>query len=235
MLPYPKTKLLFFDLETVGGYPTLSEFEKNNPALHNVFMKYQDWFIKKFPEDKDKTPEEIYETRAALVPEFAKIVVASFAFISPDGKMQMQTFALDDEKQLLKNTIQLLNKVHKLNFFMCGHNIKGFDIPMLAKRMMIHGFAPPPIIPTADTKPWEIKALDTKELWNGTNPFTIASLELISVSMGCESSKGGPVTGGVVHHSYWEAGILDKIAEYCENDVKALVDLIEKFDKLQYV
>jgi predicted PolB exonuclease-like 3'-5' exonuclease len=118
---------------------------------------------------------------------------------------------------------------------MCGHNIKGFDIPMLAKRMMIHGFAPPPIIPTADTKPWEIKALDTKELWNGTNPFTIASLELISVSMGCESSKGGPVTGGVVHHSYWEAGILDKIAEYCENDVKALVDLIEKFDKLQYV
>ncbi len=79
------------------------------------------------------------------------------------------------------------------------------------------------------------KALDTKELWNGTNPFTIASLELISVSMGCESSKGGPVTGGVVHHSYWEAGILDKIAEYCEDDVKALVDLIEKFDKLQYV
>ena len=78
MLPYPKTKLLFFDLETVGGYPTLSEFEKNNPALHKVFMKYQDWFIKKFPEDKDKTPEEIYETRAALVPEFAKIVVASF-------------------------------------------------------------------------------------------------------------------------------------------------------------
>ena len=81
MLPYPKTKLLFFDLETVGGYPTLSEFEKSNPELHKVFMKYQDWFIKKFPEDRDKTPEEIYETRASLVPEFAKIVVESFAFI----------------------------------------------------------------------------------------------------------------------------------------------------------
>jgi hypothetical protein len=53
--------------------------------------------------------------------------------------------------------------------------------------------------------------------------------------MGCDSSKGGPVTGGVVHHSYWEADMLDKIAEYCEQDVQALVDLINKFDKLEYV
>ena len=35
MLPYPKTKLLFFDLETVGGYPTLSEFEKNGTNFQN--------------------------------------------------------------------------------------------------------------------------------------------------------------------------------------------------------
>lgn len=235
MLPYPKTKLLFFDLETVGEFPTLSELERNKPNLHKVFMKYQDWFIKKFPEDKEKTADEIYETRAALIPEFAKIVVASFAFLGADGKVQKQTFAMDDEKELLRSTIKLLNKVHKLNFYLCGHNIKGFDIPMLYKRMMINGFQPAVILPTADTKPWDIKALDTKEFWNGTNPFTIAQLELISTAMDCESSKGGPVTGGVVHHSYWEAGILDKIAEYCEQDVKALVDLIIKFDNLEYV
>lgn len=235
MLPYPKTKLLFFDLETVGEFPTLSELERNKPSLHKVFMKYQDWFIKKFPEDKEKTADEIYETRAALVPEFAKIVVASFAFLGTDGTVQKQTFAIDNEKELLKNTIKLLNKVHKLNFYLCGHNIKGFDIPMLYKRMMINGFQPAVILPTADTKPWDIKALDTKEFWNGTNPFTIAQLELISTAMGCDSSKGGPVTGGIVHHSYWEAGVLDKIAEYCEQDVKALVDLIVKFDSLEYV
>ena len=235
MLPYPKTKLLFFDLETVGEFPTLSEFENSKPTLHKVFMKYQDWFIKRFPEDKDKTPDEIYETRAALVQEFAKIVVASFSFISPDGSIQTQTFAMDDEKELLKNVIRLLNKVHKLNFYLCGHNIKGFDIPMLYKRMMINGFQPSEMLPTADTKPWEIKAMDTKDFWNGTNPFTIAQLELISTAMGCDSSKSGPVTGGVVHHSYWESGMLDKIAEYCEQDVKALVDLIIKFDSLEYV
>jgi predicted PolB exonuclease-like 3'-5' exonuclease len=89
------------------------------------------------------------------------------------------------------------------------------------------------MLPTSDTKPWEIKALDTKEFWNGTNPFTIASLELIAVSMGCDTPKGGPVTGSVVHSSYWDAGILDKIAEYCEDDVKALVDVILKFDNLK--
>ena len=233
MLPYPKTKLLFFDLETVGGYPTLSEFEKSNPELHKVFMKYQDWFIKKFPEDRDKTPEEIYETRAALVPEFAKIVVASFAFISPDGKMQMQTFALDDEKQLLKNTIQLLNKVHKLNFFMCGHNIKGFDIPMLAKRMMIHGFAPPPIIPTADTKPWEIKAIDTMDVWKMGNNFALSSLELMCAAMGVKSPKEGEVTGNRVHEAYYDFNQLDLIVEYCERDVMVLIDIIKKLKELE--
>lgn len=235
MLPYPKTKLLFFDLETVGEFPNLSELEKNKPGLHKMFVKYKDWFIKKFPEDKDKTIDEIYETRAALVPEFAKIVVASFAFINQDGKMQKQTYAMDDEKELIRNVIKLLNKVNKLNFFLCGHNIKGFDIPMLYKRMMINGFQPASILPTADTKPWDIKAMDTKEFWNGTNPFTIAQLELISVAMDCTSSKEGPVTGGVVHQAYWDGGILDKIAEYCEQDVQALVDLINKFDNLEYV
>ena len=235
MLPYPKTKLLFFDLETVGEFPTLSELEKNKPGLHKMFMKYQDWFIKKFPEDKEKSPDEIYETRAALVPEFAKIVVASFAFLSSDGKIQKQTFAMDDEKEMLRGVIKLLDKVNKLNFYLCGHNIKGFDIPMLYKRMMINGFQPSTMLPTADTKPWEIKAMDTKEFWNGTNPFTIAQLELISVSMGCESSKEGPVTGGVVHPSYWKEGKLNEIADYCEQDVKALVDLIVKFDSLEYV
>ncbi len=235
MLPYPKTKLLFFDLETVGEYPTLVELEKNKPGLHKMFLKYQDWFIKKFPEDKEKSADEIYETRAALVPEFAKIVVASFAFLSPDGKIQKQTFAMDDEKEMLRGVIKLLDKVNKLNFYLCGHNIKGFDIPMLYKRMMINGFQPSTMLPTADTKPWDIKAMDTKEFWNGTNPFTIAQLELISVSMGCESSKEGPVTGGVVHPSYWKEGKLNEIAEYCEQDVKALVDLIVKFDSLEYV
>ena len=233
MLPYPKTKLLFFDLETVGGYPTLSEFEKNNPELHKVFMKYQDWFIKKFPEDRDKTPEEIYETRAALVPEFAKIVVASFAFISPDGKMQMQTFALDDEKQLLKNTIQLLNKVHKLNFFMCGHNIKGFDIPTLAKRMMMYGLEPPKLLPSYDTKPWEVKAVDTKDIWQYGGYGSIASLELMCVCLGVESSKTMEITGNKVHEAFWIKKDIEGIVKYCEKDVSVLIDVIKKLIDLK--
>jgi predicted PolB exonuclease-like 3'-5' exonuclease len=235
MLPYPKTKLLFFDLETVGEFPTLSELEKNKPGMYNVFMKYQDWFHKRFPEDSSKTPEEVYISRSGLIPEFAKIVVASFAFINQKGEMQTQTYAMDDEKELLRNVIKLLNKIQKLDFVLCGHNIKGFDIPMLYKRMVINGFQPARILPTSETKPWEVKALDTKEFWNGINQFSIAQLELISVAMGCESSKGGEVTGNIVHSSYWDAGILDKISEYCQQDVRVLVDLINKFDTLEYV
>jgi hypothetical protein len=42
MLPYPKTRLLFFDLETVGEFSKLSDLEQNKPGLYKVFMKYQD-------------------------------------------------------------------------------------------------------------------------------------------------------------------------------------------------
>ena len=110
MLPYPKTRLLFFDLETVGEYAKLTDLQQNKPGLYKVFMKYQDWFVKKFPEDKDKTMDEIYETRAALVPEFAKIICVSVAFVMDNGEIKKQSFYGDDEKVFLKEDSKQLQE-----------------------------------------------------------------------------------------------------------------------------
>jgi DNA polymerase elongation subunit (family B) len=164
MINIPLTKILFLDIETVGIQPDWASLESNRPELAYQFRNYHDWFQKRFPEDADKPIGDMFVNRAALVPEFARIACISVAFVTEKGETKMQSFSDPDEKKLLEDVQKLLKRVGELNFFLCGHNVKGFDIPMLAKRMMMNGILPPKILPGHDTKPWEIKALDTKEL-----------------------------------------------------------------------
>jgi DNA polymerase elongation subunit (family B) len=228
----PKTKLLFFDLETVGIEPDFKTLKKNKPELAKMFEKYQSWIVKRYPEEEGKSIDEMFYNKAALIPEFAKIIVASFSFIAPNGETHKQTFSSDNEVEVLNNVKDLLTKVGKMDFWLCGHNIKNFDIPMIGKRMMIHGIQPPSIIPTYDTKPWEVKAVDTMDIWKFGNNFSMASLELMCVTMGISSPKEGEVTGNIVHQTYWETGALDPIATYCEEDVDVLRQLMDKIYSL---
>ena len=104
---------------------------------------------------------------------------------------------------------------------------------MLSKRMVINGILPPQILPSHDTKPWEIKAIDTKELWQFGAYSSIGSLDLMCASMNVDSSKDGEITGKDVHEAYWKKSKLKQIAEYCEKDVKVLIDVIKKFKELK--
>jgi uncharacterized protein YprB with RNaseH-like and TPR domain len=232
MINIPLEKLLFIDIETVGVQPDWESLEKSNLELSFVFENYFDWFQKRFPEDADKPVGQMFVNRAALVPEFARIACVSVAFVTEKGETKMQSFSNENEKDLLQDVQKLLRRVGELGFFLCGHNVKGFDIPMLAKRMIINGLLPPKILPGHDTKPWEIKALDTKELWQYGGYGTIASLELMCVSMGVESSKNMEVTGNKVHEAYWTNKDIKGIVEYCEKDVLVLIDVIKKITTL---
>jgi uncharacterized protein YprB with RNaseH-like and TPR domain len=232
MINIPLEKLLFIDIETVGVQPDWESLEKSNLELSFVFENYFDWFQKRFPEDADRPVGQMFVNRAALVPEFARIACVSVAFVTDKGETKMQSFSNENEKDLLQDVQKLLRRVGELGFFLCGHNVKGFDIPMLAKRMIINGLLPPKILPGHDTKPWEIKALDTKELWQYGGYGTIASLELMCVSMGVESSKNMEVTGNKVHEAYWTNKDIKGIVEYCEKDVLVLIEVIKKITTL---
>ena len=75
----------------------------------------------------------VFKKRSALVPEFAKIVCVSMSFVMDNGEIKKQTFSNEDEKKLLIDVRNLLDRCEKLDFFLCGHNLKNFDIPTLAK------------------------------------------------------------------------------------------------------
>jgi predicted PolB exonuclease-like 3'-5' exonuclease len=150
-----------------------------------------------------------------------------------DGSVRKQTFANDDEVKLLTDVQSLLNKCAKLDFWLCGHNLKNFDIPMLAKRMIINGLMPPSLLPSYDTKPWEVKAIDTKEIWQYGAYSSIGSLDLLCSTMEIPTSKDGEVVGSKVHEEYWEKQNLKGIRNYCEKDVEVLIEIIKKLKSLK--
>lgn len=232
MINIPITKILFLDIETVGGCPNLESCERFSPQIAEQFNKYFDWFSKRFPEDNGLTSDEVFEKRTALVPEFAKIVCVSVAFVLDNGETKKQSFFGDDEKKLLTDVRSLLDRCEKLGFFLCGHNLKNFDIPMLAKRMIINGIKPSKILPSYDTKPWEIKAIDTKEIWQYGSYTSIGSLDLLCSCLDIPTPKDGEITGANVHKAYWEEQKLKEIAEYCEKDVNVLIDTKMKLKSL---
>jgi predicted PolB exonuclease-like 3'-5' exonuclease len=232
MIKIPITKILFIDIETVGGCKDYESCKTNNPKVAEQFIKYIDWFQKRFPEDSGLSLDEIFTKRTALVPEFAKIICVSVAFVMDNGEVKKQTFSGDDEKEVLKGVQKLLDRCGKLDFFLCGHNLKNFDIPMLAKRMIINELMPPSILPSYDTKPWEIKAIDTKEIWQYGSYTSIGSLDLMCTCMDVPTSKDGEVSGENVHDSYWNKNMLKEISEYCEKDVLVLIEIIKKLKML---
>jgi hypothetical protein len=103
MIKHPLHKILFIDIETVGISSNFENFQRDYPALSYQFENYLDWFYKRFPEDSGKTKEELFVNRAALVPEFCKIVCVSVGFVDPKGEIKKQSFFNSDEEQLLKD------------------------------------------------------------------------------------------------------------------------------------
>jgi predicted PolB exonuclease-like 3'-5' exonuclease len=232
MISQPLNKILFIDIETVGISSTYKKFSSDYSELHLQFVKYLDWFTKRFPEDSELSIDQIFESRSALVPEFAKIICVSAGVVDKDGELKKMSYFNSDEKVLLEEVNKLLGRVNGTGFSLCGHNVKNFDIPMLIKRMMINGIKPSSILPNYDTKPWEVRAIDTKEVWQSGQFGALSSLELMCVSMGIPTPKSDEISGDKVHHLFWNENKYDLIKEYCEKDVDVLFQVIKKIKEL---
>jgi len=230
-------KLLFFDIETVSQYKDLYDLPERD---FQMWMRYYNSFRKRVTEESkikldmgDKEIfQEVYRQTAAFFPEFGKVACVSMAFVTKEGEVRYESFYGEDEMEILLNTRKVFDKVESLGFDLCGQSIKMFDIPFLGKRFFIKGLKTPKIFPTHETKPWEIKVVDTKEVWQFGNNWSLSSLDLVCSALDIDSPKNGDVKGDSVTTGYWE-GKHEEIKEYCERDVKALVDIITKINDLK--
>jgi hypothetical protein len=231
-------KLLFFDIESVSQYEDLYDMTEDKLKM---WESYYDSFRKKVTDEsridseimsKKDIQREVYRQTAAFFPEYGKVACVSMAFVTKEGEVRFESFYGEDELHILTEVRKIFNKIEPLGFDLCGQSIKIFDIPFLGKRFFINGMKPPKLFPTHETKPWDLRVVDTKEVWQFGNNWSLGSLDLICSSLDIESPKNGDVKGDSVTTNYWE-GNHEEIKEYCERDVKALVDIITKLNNLK--
>ena len=129
-------KLLFLDIETVGGYSDLDDLHSEDKQLYEVWEDVGLPYFKRHYSDHvdEYSSYDYYEKYSALLPEFGRIVCVSVGFILPDGNSKVDSF-YGDEHNILTELQKLLNRINGLGFSICGHNVKNFDLPYIGKRM----------------------------------------------------------------------------------------------------
>jgi 3'-5' exonuclease len=226
--------VLFLDIETVSGQPAFDELDESLQELW--FNKAAGIMRKPLDELTEQEAAAAYRQRAAIYAEFGKIICISvgFAFRSPEDpqlKVKLKSFAGHDEAQVLSAFAELLNKYYRdtTRYFLCGHNIKEFDIPYICRRMVVHGLALPQPLNLWGKKPWESRhLLDTLELWRFGDNKNFTSLKLLSALLGFPSPKDD-IDGSMVGEVYWEEQDIDRISLYCEKDVLATMQLFLRY------
>jgi len=158
---------------------------------------------------------------AALHPAFAQVVCVCAYHVESKTKLSVCS---DDEYQILRETKLFLNDCG--DTILGGHNIKGYDIPMLANRMLANSLEIPSILRVAGKKPWEIAHIDTVELLKfGGGPYL--SLDAICLMLGIPSPKEGSVNALGVWDAFREMRFTD-ISKYCGQDVNQWLKVLAK-------
>lgn len=213
--------ILFLDIETVPlvyNYNQLSETEK-------------DLWNKKWMYVRDVTPEQQY-AKAGIYAEFAKVICIGLGFFS-EGEFRTKAIYNDDENVLLKEFSDLLQQhFNSKEHFLCAHNGKEFDYPFLCRRLLINKMPLPKLLQLQGMKPWEVKHIDTMEMWRFGDIKNFTSLNMLAHVFGIPSSKDD-IDGSQIARVYYEEKNAERIKTYCIKDVITLARIYQGLKGLQ--
>lgn len=215
--------VLFLDIETVPGSES---FESLDPVFQSLWEKKSKLF-----RDNEKSAAEVYE-RAGIYSEFGKIICISVGIVKvKDGSfIRLKSFFGADEKAILQDFTDLVIKFCKLHkeAILCAHNGREFDFPYIARRMVINRLQIPAILDNSGKKPWDVKLLDTMDLWKFGDYKNFTSLELLTSVLGIPTPKDD-IDGSMVAGIYYVEKDIERIVKYCEKDVLAIAQVLLRF------
>ena len=218
------SKILFFDIETVPQTFDYKELDERGQRLWDRKTRF-------IQERENLNAEEVYE-KAGIYAEFGKVVCISLGFVlQKEGETQIRikSIANEDEIVLLQEFLDLLNSYYNSpDFLFCAHNGKEFDIPFLCRRILINNLKIPYMLNVSGKKPWEIKHLDTMELWKFGDFKNYTSLDLLTYVFKIPTPKDD-MDGSQVAKVFYQDKDLDRIIQYCEKDVVATIQLFRKY------
>ena len=218
--------VMFLDIETV---PESASYELLNPVKQSLWDKKSRQF-----RSPEQTALDVYE-RAGIYSEFGKIICISVGLIREKNpfSLRLKSFYGKEEKILLSEFSAMLTKFskNKQGSLICAHNGKEFDFPYIARRMIINGLVIPEILDNAGKKPWEIKLLDTMDLWKFGDYKNYTSLDLLTSVLGIPTPKDD-IDGSKVAGIFYIEEDIERIVRYCEKDVLAIARVLLRFMNL---
>ena len=214
------SKILFLDIETIPFLPSYDELSEDWQRLWDKKAQY---LIKN---DVD-TPSDIFR-QAGIYAEFGRIICISVGLINKQNEVRIKSFYGDDEKELLNEFAVMLQQFYNTEeHYLAAHNGKEFDYPYIARRMLVNNISLPKILDAAGKKPWEVRHIDTLELWKFGDYKHYTSLELLAKLFDIPTPKDD-ISGADVANVYYKEKNLDRIVTYCEKDVLTLMKLYLK-------
>ncbi len=207
--------ILFIDIETVPIHYQYSQLSDTTKELWDKKMMYI----------KDGTSEEQY-AKAGIFAEFAKVICIGLGFMS-GGKFRTKAIAGDSEKEILTEFSQLLNQhFYKEEHLLCAHNGKEFDYPFLCRRLLVNQLPLPKLLQIQGFKPWNVKHLDTMEMWRFGDIKNFTSLNLLAHIFNVPSPKDD-IDGSQIAEVYYKEKNLERIKIYCLKDVITLIRIYQ--------
>ena len=206
--------ILFLDIETASSTESFTELD---PRLQPEWIR-KERLIRR---ESVLEPGELFFERAGIHAEFGKVICVGVGYFQAKKKekklnFRSKIFAQEEEKETL---LELKALLEKKKWILCAHNGKEFDFPYLCRRMLIQGIPLPEPLQLAGKKPWEIRHLDTMELWRFGDYKYYTRLELLAAAFGIPSSKEG-IDGSEVNPTYYQEKNIEKIKNYCLRDVE---------------
>ena len=221
--------ILFLDIETVPG---TSSWDELDPSLRELWEKKSVHF-----RTEEQSAGDVY-SRAGIYSEFGKIICISVGMIKerdPFG-FRLKSFFGSDEKKLLMEFSEMLSKFTSVRreALLCAHNGKEFDYPYIARRMVINSLVIPSMLDNAGKKPWEVKLLDTMDLWKFGDYKSYTSLNLLTAVLGIPTPKDD-IDGSMVADVYYGDNDINRIVYYCEKDVLATARVLLRLMNMPYI
>lgn len=221
--------ILFLDIETV---PQVVDFD----LLDDNWKKLWEQKCKGIKQAEHDTPQTLYKL-AGIYAEFGRIICISVGFFrfvkGGDTKFRVKSFYGHDEKVILKEFSDLLNKSYSNpENLLCAHNGKEFDFPYICRRLIINGLPIPAKLNIAGKKPWDVKHLDTMELWKFGDYKNYTSLNLLASALNIPTPKDD-IEGSMVYDVYYKENNLERISIYCQKDVITVAQILLRYNNLK--
>jgi 3'-5' exonuclease len=221
--------VLFIDIETVPIAPSYEDLE---PVMKLLWDKKS-----KHIKTAEQSAGDVFE-RAGIYSEFGKTICISVGGISKKDPLsiKLKSFYGKDERTLLSDFSTMLRGFSKTHTeaTLCAHNGKEFDYPYIARRMIINGLPIPGILDNSGKKPWDVKLLDTMDLWKFGDYKNYTSLELLTSVLGIDTPKDD-IDGSMVAGIFYGEDDIERIVRYCEKDVLAVAQVLLRFMRIPLI